>query len=132
MKTIGTHAFEVTTPLPQDDAIARVTEALAAEGFGIVSEIDLQATLRKKLGVETPAFRILGACNPGFAHRAVTADPTVAVFLPCNVVVRDDGARRVVTAMEPRIMGQVLDHPELRVLADEVSARLRAALARLG
>jgi uncharacterized protein (DUF302 family) len=131
MKDIGQHAFEVTTSRPQDDAIARVTELLAGEGFGIVSEIDVKATLQKKLGLETPAYRILGACNPDFAHRAIQADPSVGVFLPCNVVVRDLGAHRAVSAMEPRIMAQVLDHPDLSEIAGEVSRRLRAALAKL-
>ncbi len=131
MKTIGGYAIETTTPRAFDDAVARVTELLAEQGFGIVTEIDLQATLHKKLGIETRPYRILGACNPKFAHRAVSAVPHVGVFLPCNVVVWDEGTHRLVTAMEPTIMAQVIEHPELRAVAEEVSALLRAALAKL-
>lgn len=132
MQTVGSYAFEVTTRLSQDEAIARVTERLAEQGFGIVTEIDMQATLRKKLDVETRPYRILGACNPAFAHRALAAVPHIGVLLPCNVVVWDEGDHRVVTAMEPGIMAQLVDHPELLAVASEVSARLHTALAGLG
>lgn len=132
MNAIGNHAFEVTTSRTQEDAIARVTTLLAEEGFGIVTQIDLQGTLRQKLGVETPPYFILGACNPALARRAVAADPSVGIFLPCNVVVRDEGDRRLVFALEPKLMAQVIDNAELRAVADEASARLRAALERVG
>ncbi|MBI5168023.1 MAG: DUF302 domain-containing protein [Candidatus Eisenbacteria bacterium] len=131
MKTIGGYAIETTTARAFDDAVARVTELLAEQGFGIVTEIDLQATLQKKLGLETRPYKILGACNPKFAHRAVGAVPHVGVFLPCNVVVWDEGTHRLVTAMEPTIMAQVIEHPELRAIAGEVSALLHAALEKL-
>ena len=131
MKTIGAYAFEVTTPLSFDDAITRVTALLADQGFGVLTEIDVKATLRKKLDVETRPYRILGACNPSLAHRALTAAPHVGVLLPCNVVVWDEGDHRVVAAMEPRVMAQVIDHPEMVKIAEEASARLHAALAKL-
>jgi uncharacterized protein (DUF302 family) len=131
MQTIGTYAFEVTTQRSFDDAIARVTELLAEQGFGVLTEIDVRATLQKKLGLDTRPYKILGACNPPFAHRALAAEPHVGVLLPCNVVVWDEGSRRVVAAMEPRVMSQIIDQPEVRAVADEVSARLHAVLAKL-
>ena len=131
MKTIGTYAIEVTTQRSFDDAIARATELLAEEGFGVLTEIDVKATLQKKLGIERPAYKILGACNPGFAHRALGAEPHVGVLLPCNVVVWDEGTHRVVTAMEPRVMSQVVDNAELAAVAEEVSVRLHRVLDRI-
>jgi uncharacterized protein (DUF302 family) len=132
MQTIGTYAFEATTLRPFDEAIARTTELLAEQGFGIVTEIDMRATLQKKLGVEWRPYHILGACNPKFAHRALAAEPHVGVLLPCNVVIWDQGTHRVVTAMEPRLMGDIVTHPDLHALSAEVSERLHAALAKLG
>ena len=131
MRDIGEYAFEVTTLRSQDDAIARVTALLAEQGFGVLTEIDVQATLQKKLGLETRPYRILGACNPPFAHRVLAAVPHVGVLLPGNVVVWDEGDHRVVAAMEPRVMGRILDHPEVKAVADEVSARLRKVLAAI-
>lgn len=132
MQAIGSYAFEVTTQRSFDDAIARVTELLAEQGFGVLTEIDVKATLQKKLGLETRPYRILGACNPPFAHRALSAVPHVGVLLPCNVVVWDEGDRRVVAAMEPRVMSQIVDHPEVVAVAGEVSARLHTVLEKLG
>jgi uncharacterized protein (DUF302 family) len=132
MQTIGSYAIEVTTQRSFDETIARVTELLAEQGFGVLTEIDVKATLKKKLDADFMPYRILGACNPTFAQRALAAVPHVGVLLPCNVVVWDEGPRRVVTAMEPRVMAQVIDHPEMRAIADEVSARIHAVLAQLG
>ena len=132
MKTIGTYAFEVTTRRGFDDCISRVTELLAEQGFGILTEIDVQATLKKKLGLETRPYRILGACNPPFAHRALTAEPHVGVLLPCNVVVWDEGDHRVVAAMEPRMMASIVDSDEVRAVGDEVSVRLHKVLEQVG
>jgi uncharacterized protein (DUF302 family) len=132
MHSVGRYAFEVTTALSQEAAIARLTGLLAEQGFGVLTEIDVQATLLKKLGIETRPYRILGACNPAFAHRALAAVPHIGVLLPCNVVVWDEGDRRVVAAMEPGMMAEVVDHPELLAISTEVSARLHAALAALG
>ena len=129
MQTIGRYAFETQTPLSYDAAIAKVTELLAAEGFGVLTEIDVKATLQKKLGIDTCAYKILGACNPPFAHRALEAVPHVGVLLPCNVVVWDAGDHRVVAAMEPNVMSDIIDHPELKAVAQEVSERLHRVLA---
>ena len=132
MQAIGTYAFRVTTQRSFDDAIARVTALLAEKGFGVLTEIDVQATLRRKLGLETRPYRILGACNPPLAHRALEAEPHVGVLLPCNVVIWDEGDHRVVAAMEPRVMAQVTGAPALQPIADEVSAQLHDVLARVG
>lgn len=131
MKTIGSYALETTTARSFDDAIARVTELLAEEGFGVLTEIDVKATLAKKLGIDRPAYKILGACNPPFAHRALEAEPHVGVLMPCNVVVWDEGTHRVVTAMEPKVMALVVDAPGLAAVAEEVSAKLRRVIERM-
>lgn len=132
MKTIGRYAFEVSTQLSFDDAIARATELLAEQGFGVLTEIDVKATLKKKLDVDFKPYKILGACNPSFAHRALEAEPHVGVLLPCNVVVWDAGDHRVVTAMEPAIMSDIVEHPEVAQVAGEVSARLHRVLEQIG
>lgn len=132
MQTIGNYAIEVTTTLSFEDAIARATELLAEQGFGILTEIDVQATLKKKLGLEVAPYRILGACNPAFAHQVLGAVPHTGVFLPCNVVVWDAGEHRVVAAMEPNVMAAVIDHPTLAKVSAEVSARLHAVLEKIG
>ncbi len=129
MKTTGTYAFEITTKASYEDAIRLATEALQREGFGVLTEIDVKQTLQKKLGIETKAYKILGACNPPFAHRALEAEPHVGVLLPCNVVVWDEGTHRVVTAMEPKVMSQIVDAPGIAEIANEVSARLHRVLA---
>ena len=132
MKTIGDYAFEVTTRLSFDEAIARATALLAEQGFGVLTEIDVQATMKKKLDVDVPPYRILGACNAPYAHRALGVEPHVGVLLPCNVVVWDAGDHRVVAAMEPKLMARIIDRPEMGVIADEVSARLHAVLEQIG
>lgn len=132
MNTIGSYAIEITTQRPFEDAIARVTATLAEQGFGVLTEIDVQATFKKKLDLDVRPYRILGACNPHFASRAIAAEPHVGVLMPCNVVVWEEGTHRVITAMEPKIMVSVIDHPELAEVAAEASARIHAALANVG
>ncbi len=106
-------------------AIARVTDALKAEGFGVLTEIDVKATLKKKLDVDFRAYTILGACNPGLAHRALTAAPEVGLLLPCNVVVAQAEAGVVdISLVDPLSMLGVVDRPELGVIAAEARAKL--------
>ncbi|RKF19160.1 DUF302 domain-containing protein [Micromonospora globbae] len=107
----------------------RVRAALKDQGFGVLTEIDMRSTLREKLGIGMEDYVILGACNPPLAHRAVQADPAIGLLLPCNVVVRAEGPdTTVVQAMDPQVMVQLSEAPELWAVADEAAARLRAAL----
>lgn len=110
----------------------RVRAALAEEGFGVLTELDVEQTLRTKLGVEVGGYRVLGACNPGLAHRGLTADPDLGALLPCNVVLRSAGEGHTdVLAVDPHAMMMMSDAPELAAVADEARGRLERALARL-
>ncbi|MET8910097.1 DUF302 domain-containing protein [Micromonospora sp. NPDC004551] len=131
MKGADAMSYAMTTRVPAGFAptLERVRAALKDQGFGVLTEIDLRATLRDKLGVDLADYVILGACNPPLAHRAVRADPAIGLLLPCNVVVRADGPDgTVVQAMDPQVMVRLSEEPELRAVADEAAARLRAAL----
>jgi uncharacterized protein (DUF302 family) len=125
------YGFGVTTSLAPDDAEARIREELAAEGFGILTEIDVAATLHAKLGVERAPYKILGACNPPLANRALETDEQIGLLLPCNVVVYSGTDGTVVAAMEPALMAQMSDEPELSAIAAEARERLTRAISRL-
>lgn len=126
------YGFGKTVALGFEAAIEKVTQALAQEGFGILTEIDVQATLKKKLGHDMPPYRILGACNPPFAHRVLTAEPSIGLLLPCNVVVRQDDAGSVrVEIMDPEVVLQLVDRPAVAPIAAEVRSRLQRVLAAL-
>ena len=118
-------AFQATSPLPLPEAVARAREALAAEGFGVLTEIDVQATLKKKLDVDREPYLILGACHPPSAHKALSAVPEVGVLLPCNVTVSVEGGTTVVRAMDPEGVMGLLDSPELAEVGTDIGARLR-------
>jgi uncharacterized protein (DUF302 family) len=120
------------TQLTFDQALARVPEALKAEGFGVLTQIDVQATLKEKIGADFRRYRILGACNPKLAFRALSAELEVGVMLPCNVVVYEgDDGKAVVTAIDP--MSTIAStHPGLNVIAGEVKFGLQRALAAIG
>ena len=117
------------------DAVARTREALAGQGFGVLTEIDMKATLKAKLGQDMEDYLILGACNPPLAHRAVSIHRQIGLLLPCNVVVRTDPAddnQVLVEAMNPQLLVQVTGEPALQEVADEVTAKLCAAIEALG
>lgn len=119
------YAFSTRIAPPFDTAVSRVTEALKQEGSGVLSDIDVQATLEAKLGVESRSYRILGACNPPFAHRALTADPQIGVLLPCNVVVREfEDGKIGVDFMDPQAVLQFVENPQVPEIAREVQERL--------
>ncbi|GAA5024744.1 DUF302 domain-containing protein [Kitasatospora paranensis] len=125
------YGIPLTLDLPFAEAAERVRAALAEQGFGILTEIDVQATLRAKLGEEMEEYVILGACNPALAHRALQADRRIGLLLPCNVVVRAADGRTVVEVMDPQLMVRVTGQPALEAVADEAAGRLRAALETL-
>ena len=131
MKQIQNYAFQTVTEMGFEETIEKVTELLQVEGFGVLTEIDLKATLKKKIDIDYKPYKILGACNPNFAHKALNAEPYVGVLLPCNVIIWDDGDRRVVAALEPKIMAEVIDNPALKTISNEVSERLHRVLTRI-
>ena len=122
------YARTIAVDLGFDEAVARVKGAFKEQGFGTLTEIDVQATLREKIGAETEPYLIIGACNPQLAHRALSAVPSVGVFLPCNVVVRRAGGRTVVDAMDPMVMAEVIDDPAIKEVATDAARRVLAAL----
>ena len=125
--------FSTTLKLPFDEAVARTTEVLKKHGFGVLTEIDVQATLRNKLGAELRPYRILGACNPQMAYRALQAEEKIGTMLPCNVVVqqREDGAVEV-AAVDPIASMQAIDNPSLAETAKQVQQMLKAVVEELG
>ncbi len=118
-------AYETTSPLSFDDAVARCRESLAGEGFGVLTEIDVQATLKTKLAVAPDPFLTLGACPPPSAHRATEAMPAVGVYLPCNVTVSVEDGATVVRAMNPGSVMGMLGDPVVEEVGQEVGAALR-------
>ena len=127
---MSSYVFGKTVAMPFGAAVLRITEELAKVGFGVLTEIDVQATMKKKLGQEMPPYRILGACNPQFASRAIAAVPQIGALLPCNVVVRQDAAGSVhVEVMDPNAVLTLVDHPDIRPMAAEVRQKLEQALA---
>lgn len=119
----------ITTDLAYDEAVTATKAALAAQGFGTLTEIDLRQTLKDKLDVDIDSQVIIGACNPQIAHQAMSIDPRIAALLPCNVVVRTDGGHTVVEALDPTIMATLSDDPSLRAVAEDAARRIQAALA---
>jgi uncharacterized protein (DUF302 family) len=126
------YSFGKTLDLPFEAALPRVTEALARVGFGVLTEIDVAATMKNKLGLEMPPYRILGACNPRFASRAIAVEPQIGALLPCNVVVRQVGEGRTrIDVMDPRAVLTLVDRPAVASLASEVRGLLDQAMEEL-
>jgi len=129
----GTYAIKRELALSFDEADARVREELQKEGFGVLTEIDVEATLKKKLGVDFGPYRILGACNPPLAHQALTEERDIGLLLPCNFVVYagDEPDTSVVAAMDPKVQLSVAGRDDIEPLANEVKARIERVLAAL-
>ena len=126
------YGFGKTVDMPFDGAVSHVTQALQNEGFGILTEIDVAATMKKKLDKDMPPYRILGACNPQLAHQAIEAEPSIGLLLPCNVVVRQDAAGIVrVEFMDPNAVLELVGKPEVTQLAQEVRQRLERVMAAI-
>ena len=126
------YGFGKSVALSFDEALARVTAELQKEGFGILTEIDVAATLKKKLDHTMPKSRILGACNPAFAKRALTAEPSIGLLLPCNVVVREDAAGVVqVEFLDPGMMGQMTANADIGPIGKEVREKLQRVMRAL-
>lgn len=126
------YVFSKTLDQPFDESVAKTREALAAEGFGVLTEIDVQQTLKTKIGVDFRRYLILGACNPTLAHEALKLEPNVGAMLPCNVVVQEapDG-RTEVSAIDPVASMMAIDNPALKAKASMVADKLQAAIGRL-
>ena len=126
------YGFGKKVNVPFDQAIERVTQALQTEGFGVLTDIDVAATLKKKLNQDMPPYRILGACNPPLAHRALTAEPSIGLLLPCNVVVRQDETGQVlVEFMDPNAVLDLVNKPAITGLAREVRQKLERVMQAL-
>jgi uncharacterized protein (DUF302 family) len=126
------YGFSVRVAGSFDAAVARVEDALRQEGFGVLSDIDVAQTLRTKLGADMRPYRILGACNPPLAHKAIRADPDIGLLLPCNVVVREEEDGSVVVAfMDPEAVLALVERPEVHELGKDVKARLERVRASL-
>jgi uncharacterized protein (DUF302 family) len=125
------YGTSITLDAPFAEAVARVRAALTGQGFGVLTEIDVTATMKAKLGEQMEDYVILGACNPPFAHQALDIDRGIGLLLPCNVVVRAAGDGTVVEALDPQVMVTLTGRAELKPVADEVAGRLAAALAEL-
>lgn len=126
------YAKTITLDLPYDQAVARVKEAFKNQGFGTLTEIDVQATLKDKLDADIEPYVILGACNPQLAHRALEITRDIGLLLPCNVVVREHAGSVVVQALDADVIAAVPDLPELQPIAAEAGRRIQAALDELG
>ncbi len=125
------YGFGTTLAVPYEEAIPRVKEALKAEGFGVLTEIDVRRTMSEKLGAEIEPYIILGACNPPLAHRALQEEQDIGLLLPCNVIVRSEGKGSRVEVADPQAMLGIVGNEELNAVADEAKQRLQRVVASL-
>ncbi len=126
------YGFGKVVDMPFDKVLERAVAALQAEGFGVLTDIDVAMTMKKKLNADMPPYRILGACNPPLAHRALSNEPSIGLLLPCNVVVREDNSGVVhVEFMDPQAVLDLVDKPEIAELAGEVKQRLERVMQAL-
>ncbi|HEX6195363.1 MAG TPA: DUF302 domain-containing protein [Jiangellaceae bacterium] len=129
---MSSYTMSATLDRGYDDAVSAVRDALADAGFGVLTEIDVRATMKNKLDLDVPAQVILGACRPQLAHQAMDADPSISTLLPCNVVVRDLGdGTTLVETIDPATMSQLSDQPEIADVASQVSELLEGVLSAL-
>lgn len=122
------YGIKVETDMDFDRAVEKATAELKNEGFGVLTEIDVKATMKKKLDVDVPPYMILGSCNPPYAHQALTAEPDIGLLLPCNVIVYEREGKTIVAALNPEVALSVVNNPALQPLAKEVSARLNRVM----
>lgn len=126
------YSFDKILDMPFDDAVNRVVEELKKEGFGVLTDIDVQTTLKKKLDVDFRKYRILGACNPPFAYKALQAERRIGTMLPCNVIVQETDAGQIeVSAIDPIASMRAIENPNLREIADQVRDKLKKVVERL-
>jgi len=132
MKTEHRYGYSKTLNVSYEDALVRVTEELKKEGFGVITEIDVKETFKKKLGMDFKKYKILGACNPNIAYRALNQETELGLFLPCNVIVyENEQGKTVVTAINPIVALSRIDNPQLEPIAREVSGRLQQVIAAI-
>jgi uncharacterized protein (DUF302 family) len=132
MEKVKEYAFSAVLDTSYEDAVSRVTNALKEEGFGVLTEIDVKATLKKKLGADFRKYVILGACNPPYAHKTLQADLDVGLLLPCNVIVYEtDDRKACVSALNPISALEIIKNDEIGKIAEEVSAKLKSVIAKV-
>ena len=130
-ETTTTYSFKTKLEVPYDQAVEKVTAALKGEGFGVLTEIDVKTTLKKKLDVDFRKYVILGACNPPLAHQALQAELDLGLLLPCNVIVYEEDGGSVISIVDPLSMLGVVQNPELNLVADEARSRLQRVVAAI-
>ncbi len=125
------YGFSKTVDLSYEQTVDKVTEELKKEGFGVLTSIDVKETLKRKLDVDFKKYVILGACNPPFAHKALSAEEEIGLLLPCNVIVYEKASATVVSVFDPMVMMAILDNDAMKPIAEEVKARLKRVLAAI-